>query len=80
MIYCSDFLNILNMRKRKSFLEGINADNPIDLFTLLMNVGWDKDTSAANVSWNEQRLFYCNNALVAIFVLRHFLQRRIILI
>lgn len=68
MIYCSDFLNILNLRKRKSFPEGIDADNPIDLFTLLMNVGWDNETCALNTSWNEQRPYIGQSAATAILL------------
>lgn len=72
MIHCSDFLNILNTRKIKSFPKGIQVNNPIDLFTLLMNVGWDKDTCAANASWNEQRPYVGQSAATAILVQRCF--------
>lgn len=72
MIYCSDFLNILNTRKIKSFPEDIHANNPIDLFILLMNVGWDNETCALNTSWNEQRPYVGQSASTAIWLQRCF--------
>lgn len=72
MIHCSDFLKILNTRKMKSFPEGIHANNPIELFVILMNVGWSEETCAASTSWNEQRPYVGQSATTAILVQRCF--------
>lgn len=72
MIHCSDFLNILNTRKIRSFPKGIQANNPIELFTLLMDVGWDKDSCATNLIWNEQRPYVGQSAATAILLQRCF--------
>ncbi len=72
MIYCSNFLKVLNTRKIKTFPKDIHVNNPIDLFELLLNVGWDKDTCAANTNWNEQRPYVGQSAATAILLQRCF--------
>ena len=72
MIYCDNFLRILNFRKINRFPMGVRADNPLELFVLLMNVGWDKDTSAKNITWNEQKPYVGQSAATSILLQRCF--------
>lgn len=68
MIYCSDYLKILNTKKIKRFPEGLDANNPIELFELLLYTGWDKDTSSESSSWNEQKPYIGQSAATAILL------------
>lgn len=72
MIYCSNFLKILNTRKIKTFPKDVHVNNPIELFELLLSVGWDKDTASADVSWVEQRPYVGQSAATAILLQRCF--------
>lgn len=67
MIYCSDFEKLSHLKSKKLPM-GIKVANPLDLFALLLNVGWDENTCAGNINWNERKPYVGQSAATAVLL------------
>lgn len=72
MIYCSDYKKILEIGRNKHIPKEIKVTNPLDLFTLLLNVGWDANTCAGNSNWSEEKPYIGQSAATAVLLQRWF--------
>lgn len=72
MIYCSDFEKLFKMRGNKSIPKEIKIANPLDLFALLLNAGWEENTCASNFNWSEAKPYVGQSAVTAVLLQRWF--------
>jgi hypothetical protein len=72
MIYCSDFEKLFKIRGNKSIPKDIKVTNPLDLFALLLQTGWDESTCANNFKWSEEKPYVGQSAATAVLVQRWF--------
>lgn len=68
MIYCSDFEKFQKILGKKNIPKGIKVIDLLDLFILLLNIGWDESTCAKNSDWNEEKPYVGQSAVTAVLV------------
>lgn len=68
MIFCSDYKKLLKIGKEKRIPKEIQIENPLDLFVLLLNVGWDENTCDDNVNWDEETPYIGQSAATSVLV------------
>ena len=72
LFYCSDFEKLLKTYPGKEVPEDIKVSNPLDVFELLLKVGWDEQTCATNVDWSEDKPYVGQSAATAVLLQRWF--------
>lgn len=72
MIYCSDYENLSKIRATTLIPAEIKVVNIIDVFELLLSVGWNENTCSGNMDWNEKKPYNGQSAVTAILLQRWF--------
>ena len=72
MIYCSDYEKFQKISGNKYIPKGIKVNHLLDLFVLLLNVGWDESTCVDNSNWNEEKPYVGQSAATAVLVQKWF--------
>lgn len=72
MIYCSNFEKLFKIRGNKSIPKDIKVTNPLDLFALLLQIGWEESTCANNFKWSQEKPYVGQSAATAVLVQRWF--------
>lgn len=68
MIYCSEFEKIFNVKRKEHSPKGISVENPMELFSILLDSAWDSTTCADSTKWNEEQPYIGQSAATSVLL------------